>query len=369
MIFFMQMRWNIEGRLKLEEVWDLEIEEAKAAKDGFELIGMYKVAGQRRVIAIVGVVCGGKLFGDRQELCGVCFHLSAFWDRFCCGLSGLIFKPLAERLDLFLRVGWEQMFDCHVGRRDENRFSVGESVKAILAVIVTDARESDASERHGFNEQMNVHLVDRATAEGQAREEVIDRLLVTAEKETGKGFWVLLDLTNGRIHVFIRKDWENRPEDFVLHDRVVPRDRIQDRGIEVARFAVGRTSGHNLALINQGYEPVNGFRADDARVVVGPALRVGSVHLDHGLLGFSYKLLSNRFVHIGVPRRRAPLPTPGCCAPDNFLGRIRDVRGRINKGWVLAPEFEKNRSQIFCGRFHNDLANLDAAGEGNEVEG
>jgi muconolactone delta-isomerase len=52
MIFFMQMRWNIEGRLKLEEVWDLEIEEAEAAKDGFKLIGMYKVAGQRRVIAI-----------------------------------------------------------------------------------------------------------------------------------------------------------------------------------------------------------------------------------------------------------------------------------------------------------------------------
>jgi muconolactone D-isomerase len=55
MIFFMQMRWNIEGRLKLEEVWDLEIEEAKAAKDGFKLIGMYKVAGQRRVIAIVEI--------------------------------------------------------------------------------------------------------------------------------------------------------------------------------------------------------------------------------------------------------------------------------------------------------------------------
>jgi muconolactone D-isomerase len=43
------------GRLKLDEVWDLEIEEAKAAKDGFKLIAMYKVAGQRRVIAIVEI--------------------------------------------------------------------------------------------------------------------------------------------------------------------------------------------------------------------------------------------------------------------------------------------------------------------------
>jgi DNA-3-methyladenine glycosylase I len=55
MIFYMQMRWNIEGRLRLDEVWDLEIEEAKAAKDGFNLIAMYKVAGQRRVIAIVEI--------------------------------------------------------------------------------------------------------------------------------------------------------------------------------------------------------------------------------------------------------------------------------------------------------------------------
>ena len=46
----MQMRWNIEGRLKLDEFWDLEVEEGKAAKDRFKLIGMDKVAGQRHVI-------------------------------------------------------------------------------------------------------------------------------------------------------------------------------------------------------------------------------------------------------------------------------------------------------------------------------
>src|SRR5580692_1282782 len=279
-----------------------------------------------------------------------------------------VFKPLAERFDLLLRVGWEQMFDCHVRRRDENRFRMRQSVKTGLAVIVADARKSHASERHGFNEQMNVHLVDRATAERQAREEVVDRLLVTAEKETGKRFWMLLHLANRRIHVFIGKDWKNRPEDFVFHDRVVPRDRIQNRGIEVASFAVGRTSGDNLALINQGYEPINCFRADDAGVVVGPALRIGSVQLDHGLLAFLYKLVGNRFVHIGIPGRGAPLPTPGCCAPDNFLRRIWDVRGRINKGRILSAKFQKDRGQVFCSRFHDDFADLDAAGEKDEVK-
>ena len=61
MIFYMQMRWNIEGRMKLDEVWDLEIEESKAAQDGFKLIGMCKVAGQRRVIAIVETDSAEKL--------------------------------------------------------------------------------------------------------------------------------------------------------------------------------------------------------------------------------------------------------------------------------------------------------------------
>lgn len=55
MTFFLQMRWNIEGRLKLEDVWNLELEEGKAASEGFTLLGMYKVAGQRRVIAIVEI--------------------------------------------------------------------------------------------------------------------------------------------------------------------------------------------------------------------------------------------------------------------------------------------------------------------------
>src|SRR5882762_9946312 len=37
----------------------------------------------KHAVDIVGVVCGEKLFGDRQELCSVRFHLGAFWDPFC----------------------------------------------------------------------------------------------------------------------------------------------------------------------------------------------------------------------------------------------------------------------------------------------
>src|SRR5271168_1038454 len=138
----------------------------------------------------------------------------------------LVFKPLAERFDLLLRVRREQMLDGHVGRRDKDRFRMRQSIEAGLAVVVADAGESDAAERHGFDEKMYVHLVDCTATERQTREKVVDRFLVTAEEETGKGLRMLLHLTNGGIHTLIGKDWEDRPEDFVLHNRVVPCDRI-----------------------------------------------------------------------------------------------------------------------------------------------
>ena len=55
-------------------------------------------------------------------------------------------------------------------------------------------------------------------------------------------------------------------------------------------------------------------------------------------------------------------------APDNFLGRVRDIGGRIDERRILSAEFEKDGGQILCGRLHDDLANLDAPGEEDEVK-
>src|SRR5271168_4632594 len=74
-------------------------------------------------------------------------------------------------------------------------------------------------------------------------------------------------------------------------------------------------------------------------------------------------------MHVGVSGRRTPLAAPGRRTPDNLLGCIRDIGGRIDEGWILSAKFEEYRSQILCGRLHDDLANLDAAGEEDEVEG
>jgi hypothetical protein len=88
---------------------------------------------------------------------------------------------------------------------------MSESVKAVLPVVVTDTGVSNASERHRFHKEMNIHLIDRSAAKGQACEEMIDGLLVAAEEKAGERFWMLLHLKNGRVDVLIRQDRQKRP--------------------------------------------------------------------------------------------------------------------------------------------------------------
>src|SRR5580700_6119036 len=128
----------------------------------------------------------------------------------------LILKPLAEGIDLLLRVRREQMLDGHVRRRNQNRFCMRESVKAGLAVVVTNAGISHPSKGHGFYKQVNVHLIDRTAAKGQAREEVIDCLLIAAKQEAGKRLRMLFHLAHGSVHVLVGEDWEKGSEDLVL---------------------------------------------------------------------------------------------------------------------------------------------------------
>src|ERR1700730_16135435 len=169
----------------------------------------------------------------------------------------LVFKPLAQRFDLLLRVRREQMLDRHVGRRDKDRFRMCQSIEAGLAVVVADTGESDAAERHGFDKQMDVHLINGAATEGQGREKMINCLLVTTEEETGKGLRTLLHLTNGGIHTLIGKNWEERSKDFVLHDRIVPGNGVNDGGIHVACLRVGRAASDDFAWVDKACEKFN----------------------------------------------------------------------------------------------------------------
>src|SRR6202050_2412675 len=168
------------------------------------------------------------------------------WGRFCRGSCALVFKPLAERFDLLLRIRREQVLNGYVGRGNQNRFRGRESHQHGPAVVVTDSGISAPAKGQCYDKQVNVYLIDRAAAEGQACEEVIDRLLISAEEEAGKRLRMLLHFPNGRIHVLVGEDWKKWPKDLVLHDRIVPSHWIDDGGIEVACLRVGTPASPNF---------------------------------------------------------------------------------------------------------------------------
>ena len=49
MLFYLQMRWNTEGRATLDEVFRLQEGESTSVGNLDGLVAMYKVAAQRRV--------------------------------------------------------------------------------------------------------------------------------------------------------------------------------------------------------------------------------------------------------------------------------------------------------------------------------
>lgn len=72
MLFYLQMRWNVEGRLSQDELWALEAKEgeyAQAAVAGGTVKGIWKPAGQRRVIAVVDLPDAEAL--DRATMAGL----------------------------------------------------------------------------------------------------------------------------------------------------------------------------------------------------------------------------------------------------------------------------------------------------------
>jgi len=56
MLFYVQMRWNHEGRISLDDLWKVEAVEAEHAQETIDsgfCVGIWKVAAQKRVIAVI----------------------------------------------------------------------------------------------------------------------------------------------------------------------------------------------------------------------------------------------------------------------------------------------------------------------------
>ncbi|MDR1914494.1 MAG: hypothetical protein LBQ68_08455 [Clostridiales bacterium] len=73
MLFYVQMKWNYQGRISQDGLWALESKEGDHAdsqrgenSDSVKVINIFKVASQHRVIAIVNVDSADEL--DRNSM-------------------------------------------------------------------------------------------------------------------------------------------------------------------------------------------------------------------------------------------------------------------------------------------------------------
>src|SRR5215510_10295908 len=122
---------------------------------------------------------------------------------------------------------------------------------------MADARGSDSSVWHRFNEQENVGLVDGAAAEGKGPEHMVNGSLVSAEDVSGERLRQRLDLREQPFKIGEGQNGQNRTEDFIFHDFVRPRDGVQNRGSQVASRFIKVATGYDLAWINQGGESLH----------------------------------------------------------------------------------------------------------------
>src|SRR5271169_1907356 len=77
-------------------------------------------AESEHAINVVGIVRSEELLGSRYVVFRVPFHLYAPLGSLLLGIVPLVFKPLAERFDLLLRIGREQVLNGYVGWRNKN---------------------------------------------------------------------------------------------------------------------------------------------------------------------------------------------------------------------------------------------------------
>jgi muconolactone D-isomerase len=56
MLYYVQMKWNHEGRISLDDLWKVEAQETEHAQETIDsgmCVGIWKVAAQKRVIAVI----------------------------------------------------------------------------------------------------------------------------------------------------------------------------------------------------------------------------------------------------------------------------------------------------------------------------
>ena len=185
---------------------------------------------------------------------------------------------------------------------------------------------------------MQQRIVDCDTTGDSFIEHALDVVVKIAEVVKRQRPWSRIDVGNGLIEIVIGNQWQNRPEDFLMHDAHVVVD-VGDQGRRYflrtfQRFVGGRDRQHHRTtcsgVVQITIEPVNVTGADDAGVI--GVLRERRVEPRHDTLrcGRERLLLGPRQQHI--VRRNAGLAGIETFAEENLLGGLVDLAFRSDDG-------------------------------------
>ena len=106
---------------------------------------------------------------------------------------------------------------------------------------------------------------DVSRGEDPLADEPVDGPLIAAENERRKRPRGCGDLAERFIQCAVGQDGQNRPEDFLFHDPLIPAHRIDDGRVQVAGIGIRLAPVHDLLRIDEARKPRGLARAHDLR--------------------------------------------------------------------------------------------------------
>ena len=121
-------------------------------------------------------------------------------------------------------------------RFSDNTLEMREGFEAFPAVISAHAAVADTPEGHVRISKMDDGVIDAAASEGEAGKYKLFNRPVPGEQVEGQGGGPGSDHINGLAECVVDDDWQDRPKDFLLHNRRSEGDIVEDgRFNETAR--------------------------------------------------------------------------------------------------------------------------------------
>ena len=224
-----------------------------------------------------------------------------------------------------------------------------------------------AAKAHAAGGQVDDGVVDAASAEGGPAEEPLLGTLFLRKQIQGQGPGPGVDEVQRLPDLIEGKDGEHRPENFLLHHRVLRGHVVQHSGLDFQRLRVAPPAEDHLGRVDKPHHPVEVLPIDhaDITVVVQGVLAVhhGDPPLNIGQERSLYPPVDEQVVggHAGLAAVKQ------LAEHQPFGGQVQPG-GAVHNTGALAPQLQGDGGEVPGRPGHHLFAHLHPAGEEDIVE-